>query len=74
MVPQANKLKHAALGYFVYLVSFIGLVAGTDAFLLLHFTRVVSVLMLAILGVHMWRTIWSRYSRSRRWFSRAYSA
>ena len=39
MRPQANKLKHAELGYFVYFVSLIDLVTATDAFLFLHFTR-----------------------------------
>ena len=74
MRPQANKLMHAVLVYFVYLVSLIGLVTGTDAFLLLHFARVASVLGLAILSVHTWRTIWLRYSRSGRRLSRAFSA
>ena len=59
-----NNLKRTVTFYASCVLLLAALVSGMDAFLLLYFVRAASVLVLTVLSVNTWRTIWSRYLRN----------
>jgi hypothetical protein len=59
-----KRLEGRVISYTSGLLVLIALLIGMDAFLFLYLARATSALLLAIIGVQTWRTIWGRYSRN----------
>jgi hypothetical protein len=64
MKPTMNSLEGRVISYASGLLVLIALLMGMDAFLFLYLARATSALLLAIISVQTWRTIWGRYSRN----------
>jgi hypothetical protein len=59
-----KSLEGRVISYGSGVLVLIALLMGMDAFLFLYLARATSALVLAIVSVQTWRTIWGRYSRN----------
>lgn len=64
MKPEMKNLQRVAACYASGAFLLIALVIGMDAFLLIYLARTACALVLTILSVQTWRTIWGRQEQS----------
>lgn len=64
MKPEMKNVRRVAAYYASGVFLLIALVIGMDAFLLIYLARTAGALVLTILSVQTWRTIWGRQGQS----------
>lgn len=64
MKPTMKNIERNIVTYISGVLVLIALVSGVDAFLIVYLARAICALLLAILSVQTWRTIWGRHSRN----------
>ena len=64
MKPTMQSLEGRVISYASGVLVLTALLIGVDAFLFLYLARAAGALLLAVMSVQTWRTIWGRYSRN----------